>query len=118
MPRVRYYWRKGLVVLPTGLRIELSTAASLRRFFSLLGPCFCLRMHGSFTSSLDSSGHLWYLVLRSHFSSNGNMQVHRERVVSLIGAVGRRLVGETVRRERRWTSVGATPTRELVRSTR
>src|SRR5215467_9061577 len=90
MPRVRYYWRKGLVVLPTGLRIELFTAASLRRFFSLLAPCFCLRMQGSFTSSLGSSGHLWYLVLRSHFSSNGNMRVHRERVVGLIGAVGRR----------------------------
>src|SRR5215471_18766 len=65
---------QGLVVLPTGLRIELFTAASLRRFFSLLAPCFCLRMQGSFTSSLGSSGHLWYLVLRSHFSSNGNMR--------------------------------------------
>jgi hypothetical protein len=29
-----------------------------------------------------------------------------------------RLVGEKVRRERRWTSAGATPARELVRSTR
>jgi hypothetical protein len=28
------------------------------------------------------------------------------------------LIGETVRRERRWTSAGATPARELVRSTR
>ena len=28
------------------------------------------------------------------------------------------LVGVTVRRERRWTSAGATPARELVRSTR
>ena len=28
------------------------------------------------------------------------------------------VVGETVRRERRWTSAGATPARELVRSTR
>jgi len=28
------------------------------------------------------------------------------------------LVGEEVRRERRWTSAGATPARELVRSTR
>jgi hypothetical protein len=28
------------------------------------------------------------------------------------------IVGETVRRERRWTSAGATPARELVRSTR
>jgi len=27
-------------------------------------------------------------------------------------------VGEKVRRERRWTSAGATPARELVRSTR
>jgi hypothetical protein len=30
----------------------------------------------------------------------------------------RSLVGETVRRERRWTAAGATPARELVRSTR
>jgi len=28
------------------------------------------------------------------------------------------IVGEKVRRERRWTSAGATPARELVRSTR
>ncbi len=28
------------------------------------------------------------------------------------------IVGETVRRERRWTPAGATPARELVRSTR
>ena len=28
------------------------------------------------------------------------------------------LAGETVRRERRWTTAGATPARELVRSTR
>jgi len=30
----------------------------------------------------------------------------------------RPIVGEKVRRERRWTSAGATPARELVRSTR
>jgi hypothetical protein len=30
----------------------------------------------------------------------------------------KRIVGEKVRRERRWTSAGATPARELVRSTR
>jgi len=28
------------------------------------------------------------------------------------------MIGETVRRERRWTSAGATPSRELVLSTR
>ena len=30
----------------------------------------------------------------------------------------RLVVGETVRREKRWTSAGATPARELVRFTR
>jgi hypothetical protein len=36
-----------------------------------------------------------------------------------VNAPGRnRIVGVTVRRERRWTSAGATPARELVRSTR
>ena len=36
----------------------------------------------------------------------------------LFVAVGPAEVGEKVRRERRWTSAGATPARELVRSTR
>jgi len=38
---------------------------------------------------------------------------HRHRTKELF-----RMIGEKVRRERRWTSAGATPARELVRSTR
>jgi hypothetical protein len=39
-------------------------------------------------------------------------------VVSLRRIVAQILIGERVRRERRWTTAGATPARELVRSTR
>jgi len=40
------------------------------------------------------------------------------RVHTLAAILVRRAVGVTVRRERRWTSAGATPARKLVRSTR
>jgi hypothetical protein len=49
---------------------------------------------------------------------------NQQRSVVLEGRILRevrgqaRVVGVTVRRERRWTSAGATPARELVRSTR
>ena len=37
---------------------------------------------------------------------------------TVVLAMSEGIVGVTVRRERRWTSAGATPARELVRSTR
>jgi hypothetical protein len=39
-------------------------------------------------------------------------------VLTLVLDTDHRFVGEIVRREKRWTSAGETPARELVRSTR
>ena len=101
----------ALGALRKARRNPASTAKS-----SVAGSHTLFRLR-NFNSRCDSDIQLWCIPQGAGCSKISSWRIHPSMKAGKV-EVAQKIVGKKVRREKRWTSAGVTPTRELVCSSR